>query len=167
MSKKKTSFILGIDPGDRKSGYVVYDEEKHQVDVCGIEDNYSMLKLVEFHNFDEMAIEDIAHYGMPVGQTVFDTAKWAGRFAQKCYDISGAEPIFVKRQTVKSMICGSIKAKDANIRQALIDMFPKTGGGKNPVVGVNVKPGPLFGVKSHIWSALAIAITYSQIKNEP
>jgi len=49
-----------------------------------------------------------------------------------------------------------MKAKDANIRQALID--------KLGPVGTKKSPGPLWGVKSHIWSALAVAVTALETK---
>jgi hypothetical protein len=43
-----------------------------------------------------------------------------------------------------------MRAKDANIRQALIDRFG--------AVGTKKMPGPLFGVSSHYWAALAVAV---------
>ena len=61
----------------------------------------------------------------------------------------------VYREDVKLHLCGSPRAKDANIRQALIDRW----GGKAEAVGTVKKPGPLYGVKSHAWSALAVAVT--------
>jgi hypothetical protein len=54
---------------------------------------------------------------------------------------------------------GNQRAKDPNIRQALLDIFPGTGGGATPQIGTKAKPGPLYGVTSHAWSALAVAIT--------
>jgi hypothetical protein len=52
---------------------------------------------------------------------------------------------------VKMHLCGNQQAKDKNIRQALLD---KVGP-----VGVKKTPGPCYGVKSHAWSALAVAVT--------
>jgi hypothetical protein len=43
------------------------------------------------------------------------------------------------------------RAKDQNIRQALIDRLGPPGTKKNP--------GPTYGVTSHMWSALAVAVT--------
>jgi len=57
----------------------------------------------------------------------------------------------VYRKEVKIYLCGSMKAKDPNIRQALIDRLGDPGTKKNP--------GPTYGVKSHAWSALAVAVT--------
>jgi len=58
-------------------------------------------------------------------------------------------------------LCKNNRAKDANIRQALLDRFPATGGGKAPQIGTKKQPGPLYGVTSHLWSALAVAVTWA------
>ena len=63
-------------------------------------------------------------------------------------------------------LCHDSRAKDTNIRQALLDLFPRAGGGATPQVGTKGKPGPLYGVSSHAWPALAVAITVSGI-SEP
>jgi hypothetical protein len=55
---------------------------------------------------------------------------------------------------VKLALCGSLKAKDANIRKALIDRY----GGPACVK----KGGQLAGIKSHLWAALALAVTYQE-----
>ena len=57
----------------------------------------------------------------------------------------------VFRMAVKMHLCHSAKAKDANIRQALIDRLGPPGTKK--------APGPTYGVTSHAWPALAIAVT--------
>jgi len=57
-------------------------------------------------------------------------------------------------------LCGVMKAKDGNIRQALIDRFPATGGGKIPQIGTKAKPGPLYGFSRDKWAALAVAVTF-------
>ncbi len=60
------------------------------------------------------------------------------------------------RRAVKLALCGDSRAKDANIRQALIDRF-----GGSAAVGRKAAPGPLYGISRDVWSALAIAVTYS------
>lgn len=82
-----------------------------------------------------MAIEMIASYGMPVGKEVFDTCVWIGRFIEdmNCIPqdrITVTEYIY--RKDEKMNICHSMKAKDSNIRQALIDRFGVVGTKKNP-----------------------------------
>ncbi|MDB5975178.1 MAG: hypothetical protein JWR07_1938 [Nevskia sp.] len=104
-----------------------------------------------------LAVEMIASYGMPVGREVFETCVWIGRFKQAWY--SPDEVMLVYRKDVKLHLCGSPRAKDPNVRQALIDLYPATGGGKTPQIGTKAKPGPLFGVTSHAWPALGVALT--------
>ena len=91
----------------------------------------------------------IASYGMAVGREVFETCVWIGRFKQA---FRAPEMVrLVYRKDVKMHICGTPRAKDANIRQALIDILGPQGSKK--------APGPTYGVASHAWAALGVAVT--------
>ena len=68
----------------------------------------------------------------------------------------------VYRSEVKMKLCHSMRAKDGNIRQAIIDRYPATGGGAIPQIGTKNQPGPLYGISKDLWSALAVAITYEE-----
>ena len=48
-----------------------------------------------------------------------------------------------------------MRAKDSNIRQALLDLY---GGDKRKAIGIKAEPGPLYGIKSHMWAALGVAV---------
>ena len=152
--------IIAIDPGTEQSGWCVYDGET--VIHSGVMPNEEMLVYLQRGNFKingyQLAIEMIESYGMPVGREVFETCVWIGRFKQAWHAPDAVSMVY--RSDVKSHLCGSAKAKDANIRQALLDMFPATGGGKTPQIGTKGNPGPLYGVSSHAWAALAVAVTY-------
>lgn len=146
--------ILAVDPGPTRSawvlladdGRVMEHEHEHNANVRGVIDNYANLRDVA------VAIEMIASYGMPVGAEVFQTCVEIGRFVQMC---EYAERVhFVKRIEVKSHLCHSGKAKDSNIRQAIIDRY----GGKDRAIGLKKTPGPLYGVKADVWAALAVAL---------
>jgi hypothetical protein len=101
---------------------------------------------------DVLVIEQIASMGMAVGQEVFDTVRWAGRFEQLWR--GHRRPVErVKRIHVKVAICGQSKANDANIRTALIDRF---GG-----IAATKKGGVLYKVAGDAWAALAVAVAYS------
>jgi hypothetical protein len=50
-----------------------------------------------------------------------------------------------------------MKGGDAAVRAALIERF---GPFKEDAIGKKSKPGPLFGIASHEWSALALAVTW-------
>jgi hypothetical protein len=147
--------ILAIDPGPEQSAYVLWDGAA--IHEHGKEPNSSVLSYVIGSRMllgePRLAIEKIASYGMAVGAEVFETCVWSGRFMQafgadKCDRITRGE--------VKMHLCGSMRAKDANIRQALIDRF----GGKERAIGKKAAPGPLFGISGDVWAALAVAVTW-------
>jgi hypothetical protein len=89
---------------------------------------------------------------MAVGREVFETCVWIGRFVERLGIVT-----LVYRKDVKLTICGSPRAKDANVRAALIDRLGQVGTKNNP--------GPLYGMKSHLWSALAVAVTVMELED--
>ncbi len=160
--------ILAIDPGTEQSAYVVYNKATGILDDSSILANYELLGKMrsgEMANYNVMAYEKIACYGMAVGATTFTTVEWCGRFIEAWISATGQEWIGIPRKDVKMHLCLSMRAKDANVRQAIIDRYPSCGGGKTPQIGTKAKPGYLYGVKSHIWSALAVAVTYAETCN--
>lgn len=157
--------ILAIDPGTDQSAYVIYSDgvvlSKGLCPNAALLDNVSYWAACRDGKIDPhpallkpeyLAIEMVASYGMPVGREVFETCVWVGRFIQAWY----GPYRFVYRKEVKMHLCGSMKAKDGSIRQALLDKF---GPGREKAVGTKKAPGPLYGVSNDIWSALAVAVT--------
>ncbi len=102
-----------------------------------------------------MTFESIESYGMAVGREVFETVWWTGRFFEAVAR-RGANASRLPRKAVKLHLCGSVRAPDSNIRIALLDRF----GGTELAKGTKKAPGPLFGIKSHEWAALALAVTW-------
>jgi hypothetical protein len=88
----------------------------------------------------------IASYGMAVGASTFETCVWIGRFIE----VARVDVELIFRKDIKLFLCGTMRAKDANIRQALIDKIGPQGTKKTP--------GPTYGIKSHSWAALAVAV---------
>lgn len=157
----KDRLTLSIDPGTTESAYVLYRIEdgalldKHKVN------NDLMLDIMSIlfqNNPCMLSIEMVACYGMAVGKTVFETCLWTGRFIER-WSMLGGPYMQVYRRDVKMHLCNIPRAKDSNVRQAIIDMYPPDGGGRNPQVGTKRQPGPLFGVSKDIWAALGVAIT--------
>ena len=146
--------ILAIDPGNIESAQCIIEKETYKPIEFGKIDNYKLLKQIGlFKNIDCIVIEKVASYGMTVGKEVFDTCEWYGRFIQKYCDTNDNLNIeYVFRKDVKINLCNSMKAKDSNIRQALIDRFG--------VVGTKQNPGWFYGFKKDIWAAYAVGITY-------
>lgn len=157
--------IMAIDPGSAKSAYVIYDPAEHKLihhDIVPNENLVTTLTCIQL-NGTRLAIETMQCFGMPVGAEVFDTCIWIGRFYQAWFEAKGEHPDLIVRNHVKMAMCHSHRAKNANVRQAVIDSFPPTGGGKTPQVGTKPKPGPLYGVKTHIWQALGLALTVAKM----
>lgn len=150
--------ILGIDPGPKQSAYVFWDWRHQSIFNHGIFEN------VEFRHRMKQAydlffaeplipvIEMIQSFGMPVGKEIFETVLWIGRLIEIFNDLNTK---LVYRRDIKIHFCGSPRAKDANIRQALIDRFGPPGVKKNA--------GILYGIKKDEWSALAIAVYYQEV----
>lgn len=135
--------------GNIESAYVLMEENTYRPIEFGKIDNTQMLFKIKELNYDKMIIEMIASYGMPVGAEVFDTCVWIGRFVQarksSIYD-------YIYRKEEKMNLCQSMRAKDSNIRQALIDRFGNVGTKKNQ--------GFFYGFKKDIWAAFAVGVTY-------
>jgi len=149
--------ILGIDPGPTESGWALLNGAL--VADSGVMCNEEVLTLIAKHSHrgNHLVIEKIASYGMPVGADVFETVYWSGRMAQVYYAAGGAhEVVRIPRIDVKMALCQDSRAKDTNIRQALIDLLGPPG--------VKAAPGPTYGVKSHAWAALAVAVTARDTK---
>jgi len=151
--------LIAIDPGPEKSAWVLYGDRIYSKDIQPNEwiANYLRAGMPNANKPaslpDILLIEKIECYGMSVGAEVFETVYWTGRFVEAW----GGEFERIPRRDVKLHLCNSMRAKDANIRQAILDRF----GGKG-AVGTKKSPGPLYGISSHLWSALAIAITYAE-----
>ncbi len=182
--------ILAIDPGPESSGIVLYGGDSHQLFYSADLDNHSILGGLRDGGVNIgmgtarpaiVAIEDIVAMGMTVGKSVFGTCKWIGRFVE-AYSYYGSNsvnyidtPKLVSRRDVKTVLAGGTTFRDpdtnarrtvsdAHIKRVVKERFPETGGGKNPVVGTKGQPGPLYGLKGHAWSALAVALTYKEIR---
>lgn len=154
------SRLLAIDPGNRESGWVVIDVATRRPVEFGKTDNTMLLERIEEGLVEDCAavVEMVASYGMAVGADVFETCVWIGRFTEalRQHRIDRKEPTLIKRQPVKVHHCHSAKAKDANLRQALVDRF--TPGQPNHGKGTRAAPGWFHGFRADIWQAYALAV---------
>lgn len=157
--------ILAIDPGNVDSAYCVIDSATYKpIEFGKIANEELKAKLendIRFYPIDSFAIEMIASYGMPVGKEVFDTCVWIGRFIES---FKSSNTNYIYRKDEKINLCGSMKAKDSNIRQALIDRFAKFDfkNGKGTIKQKDF----FYGFSKDIWSAFAVGITYLDKINE-
>ena len=146
--------ILAIDPGNVESAYVKLDKNLYPKEFGKIENVWLLPKLLDndfVKDVKYLAIEMVASYGMAVGKEIFETCVWIGRFDQALFG-KNIYRTFIYRKEEKINLCGSLKAKDSNIIQALKDRFGDKGTKKNP--------GWFYGFKKDIWQAYAVGVTY-------
>lgn len=168
--------VIGIDPGTHQSAFVAYSPDGRRVLNKGIEINERVLRAIyglvqggDTHG----VIEDMVPYA--TGYSTKETIFWVGRFWE-AFSQTGIYAHRIVRDKVVMHLCGRLwvthvdedgkkhqkKLGDKHVKQALLTRFEASGGGKIPQVGIKAKKGPLFGMKSHMWPALAVAITFSE-----
>jgi hypothetical protein len=142
--------ILAVDPGNIESAYVVWDGKN--ILGKGKIKNEQMREYLTEHKDRQgcvLALEWIKSYGMKVGDTIFETCLWCGRYVE----VWGGVYELVFRRDVKMALCCTMHANDANIRQYLINRFGEPG--------IKKKPNPItYGLKADVWQAFAIAVYY-------
>ena len=148
--------ILAIDPGNIDSAYVLMSNTNDIIRFGKIKNedlNVAINEMYEVHKFEEVVIERIASYGMSVGAEIFETCEWVGRFMETASRLSGVNVTLTYRKEVKMNICGTTKAKDSNIIQALKDRFG--------VVGTKKNKGWFYGFAADVWQSYALGVTHN------
>lgn len=141
------NFLIAIDPGTTESAVVAWDGNFiHEANISRNEDVAELLKLTLA---EAIFIEGIASYGMAVGKEVFETCMWIGDFRRVWIGRGKGPASLIYRRDVKLHHCGSARAKDGNVIQALKDKYGEKG--------TKAKPGTTYKLKSHLWQAFAIA----------
>lgn len=152
-----SNYYLGLDPGTTQTAWCLLNDTL----ICdfGIEPNEKLMTEIVGCRTDEKELivvcEAIACFGMAVGRETFETVRWEGRYWEWCASRNVTFK-FVSRIQVKQTICHDTRAKDSNIRQALIDLYGQPGTKK--------QPGATYGISKDVWSALAIATTGKELR---
>lgn len=174
------TLVMAIDPGPEQSAYVTVHPNPNAVGGLQVIEHAILRNdavRADIWGFASLPLEDrrlvieqIASMGMSVGAETFETCVWTGRFMQVFEGGCGNVAHRIPRVPIKVHLCGTAKAKDANVRQSLIDRF---GGSKalqkykaakfnrdGEIVSPEVEAGALAGISSHCWAALAVAVVY-------
>lgn len=159
--------VLAIDPGNIHSAYCVVNAETlRPLDFAKVPNEAlrEYIRDFRFEEVDRAVIEMFQNFGMAVGKDVFETAVWIGRFAERLDRKLLTPTAFVYRKEEKLHICHDSRAKDTNVRHALIDRFCTHDfkSGK----GTKANPDFFYGFKADCWSAYAVALTYIETKME-
>lgn len=157
--------ILAIDPGTTRSAFCLMDG-KYNIHDKGKVTNAEMLQYIWMNakEIDHLVCEMVASYGMAVGAEVFETCTMIGQI-ERTADIKGIPRSRLFRIDEKIAICHDSRAKDANIRRALIDRFARHDLARG--TGTKTNPDHFYGFKSDIWAAFAVGVTYlDRLKKE-
>jgi len=162
--------LLAIDPGTYDSALVWLDTVTQMPVAKELCSNSDAMAYVRGDTSGHLAIEEIVSYGASVGHETFDTCRMIGRmqeaFVWQVWGGDESRVSLIRRKTVGKTICLNGNAKDPQIRQAVIDRFAPSGGGKCRQVGIKTAPGPLFGFRKDLWSALAIGLAWCELHHE-
>jgi hypothetical protein len=155
--------IYAIDPGNDFSAFCIIDADTLRPLLFDKRPNKEVLRDIKDTSPVEdyrAVIEMVESYGMAVGKEVYETVFWIGRFYEALTCKCPVDRIY--RKEVKLHICGTTRAKDTNIRQALIDRFAKHDfkNGKGTVKNKDW----FYGFSKDIWSAYAVGLTYIETK---
>lgn len=165
--------ILAIDPGSEKSAWLVLREGRPVQGHFGILPNEELLGWLRdgaWTGADGLirvprvvVIETIEpRYGLQMGWSTLDTARWVGRFQEAAHPLPVAllqrSAILRHLGVVTSPRKGEKRVSaDSGVRQALTDRY-----GGPAAIGLKASQGPLYGISKDVWSALAVAVTYAE-----
>ena len=146
--------VLGIAPGPTNCGAVLYEAEARRVHFA-----WKSLTVAEALAAIEcrpqlVAIERVQSYGI-AGASLLRTAE-VGGMLHHCASREGVGVVWLyRREVLRGLDVTGKGNRDSLVRQRLIEMH---GGDRASAVGTKKAPGPLYGVASHAWQALAVAV---------
>ena len=149
--------VLGLDPGPTHCGVVIYDTSPRSACFA-----WKALTVAEAIHVIEayagraglVAIERVQSYGV-AGASLLRTAEVGGMLHQ-CASNLGLDVVWLyRREVLRGLDVTGKGNRDSLVRQRLIEIH---GGDRASAVGTKKEPGPLYGVASHAWQALAVAV---------
>ncbi len=151
----KSCRVLGLDPGSSKTGWALLSRSYTgglSVDGAGVTENDELLeRLCGLSDRSYVVLEFPRKIGKtPVMNQVFDTAFWAGRFAQEL-ERKGTRVIRAARIDVvaalRPLVDCSVKTNDARVRRAVM---------AQPISN----KGALAGEGGHKYQAAGLALAF-------
>lgn len=153
--------IIAIDPGNFRSAFAVMAAGDCAPVRAGLRENAMMRQTlageIERGEIACVVIERVASYGMAVGRDVFETCEWIGRFTELAEGL-GAPVDYIYRLEEKEWLCHNTRARDSNVRAALIARFARHDlkNGK----GTKANPDVFYGFSADMWAAAAVGATW-------
>jgi hypothetical protein len=152
--------ILAIDPGSKKSGWVIVRTADNgtisEIVLKGKTNNRDLETMIidDDIGVQMVVIESVSGgWGETVADTVFETAYAVGRFQVCAEGIEGGQWQLLHRAHVAKAY--RVKKSDATIRRAVINRYAPTSttDGK----GNKAQPGFFYGMSADMWQAFALA----------
>ena len=152
--------IYGIDPGPTASGVAVYDTQArrllHSNKAASLGEVRLEMQLLNLKHQDLwVAIERMQSYGI-AGGSLLQTSEIVGRVQEMAHTLEIPHSLHYRREVLRALDVTGKGNRDSLVMNRLIEMH---GGTKRAAVGLKKEPGPLYGISSHAWAALAVAIT--------
>ena len=149
--------VLGIDPGPEACGVAVYNNTARKI----VEAHKALpvleaLFLLDVYTgrADLVAIERVQSYGIS-GSSLLRTSEVVGRLWQCSEALRLPTVLLYRREVLRGLDVTGKGNRDALVRERLIEMH---GGERRKAQGTKKEPGPLYGVSSHAWQALGLAV---------
>lgn len=159
--------IMGIDPGPKTHGVVVYEASARRVlwshKAATTE---AISEALIDHAPDDVVIERPAAMGT-IGPGIvghmLDTAWAAGELAQMVRADAIDVHTMTRREVLRHLgVLSGTGSADSRVRRACIADHETPGG--PPAVGRKATPGPLYGVSSHAWQALGAVLAWLEMQ---
>ena len=143
--------IVAIDPGPKESAYVQWDG-KQILDFGNIPNDEIIGRMESWARVDfaDLWMEGMQSYGTIMGASTIETLIWIGRFYQEWVHLRASPATLALRTKIKTHICGNAAAKDGHVREALIARIGPPGKKSSK--------GHTYGISSHAWQALGLAV---------
>ena len=151
--------VLAIDPGPEACGVVLYAQGRsvRSWPAMPVEEMLGAI-LEHAHMADVVACERVQSYGI-AGASLLRTAEVYGRVQQAAHYARLPFVGLYRREVLAALDITGRGNRDALVRQRMIEMH---GGSRALAVGTRAQPGPLYGVTSHAWQALAVGVVALQ-----
>lgn len=143
--------VLGIDPGTTRSAFVVLDGER--IVGTAIVDNEVLVADLRTTHVAMAVIERVEpRYGLRLGWETVQTIEWVGRF-HEALDHCGVT-LLPRSAILRHLGIAPKGNADSGVRMAMLDRWGGEAAGR--------KGGPLYGIRTHAWQALAAAVAYRE-----
>jgi Holliday junction resolvasome RuvABC endonuclease subunit len=138
----QTRYVLGIDPGNTLTGFILIDTGDNNrplqfgkiANTALIHNLRNITDVCRRAGFDKEELSVGIEFPFPRGQLgsieLFQTIEWCGRFMETL-ERQSVKPVKINRMHVKQHMVGNAKAKDSQIRAAVISVY----GGEAALTG--------------------------------